>query len=550
LHISTFDFATLTAPFRRALQGATILNRADCLAELFWRLTLIVSTASLSIIAVDLVQKSSGSMAQTADRLLWWPWICIQALALLFALAHAFDNFRSIKSINRSFAIETIKVSIHVPIHREPPEIVSATLRSLSRLESVQFEVIVIDNNTPEEALWRPIEALAAQLGFKFFHLERWPGYKAGALNFARTVTSTDATLIAVVDADYVVQPDFLSRLVSHFCSPEIAFVQAPQDYRSEAATAYDRWTFFAYRHFFDVNMASHSRLGSTIFVGTMGIIRKSVLEECGDWDERCLTEDSEMALRVATKGYVGTFVNTSCGKGVMPLDYLSFRRQRYRWALGGVQIFRKYWSNVFWIPRDPRCRALTISQRLGFALFLLYWFEPFITLLTLMLFWITAILLYVVPDASTTSVLENFAALALGIFSARVLVFVSSLMRRSQCSFVEACGASIVLGSVAWLVCCAGAKALWSGSEVFERTPKDKRNDERLIEKLASIKVELVMSACLGTTATLLFAAGTQIAMLYGAGCLLGCAILALPFLVLLVDHVQWPIERPSGFY
>jgi cellulose synthase/poly-beta-1,6-N-acetylglucosamine synthase-like glycosyltransferase len=66
-------------------------------------------------------------------------------------------------------------ISLHVPAHNEPPDMVLDTLRSLLRLDYPRFEVIVIDDNTDEEALWRPLEAWCARHGAKFRHLEDWP---------------------------------------------------------------------------------------------------------------------------------------------------------------------------------------------------------------------------------------------------------------------------------------------------------------------------------------------------------------------------------------
>ena len=86
-------------------------------------------------------------------------------------------------------------VSIHVPTHAEPPELVIATLNALAGLRYPHYEVLVIDNNTHDAALWRPLEAHCARLGsrFRFFHLEDWPGAKAGALNYALTQVSPEA---------------------------------------------------------------------------------------------------------------------------------------------------------------------------------------------------------------------------------------------------------------------------------------------------------------------------------------------------------------------
>jgi hypothetical protein len=110
-------------------------------------------------------------------------------------------------------------ISLHVPAHNEPPDMVLDTLRSLLRLDYPRFEVIVIDDNTDEEALWRPLEAWCARHGAKFRHLEDWPGYKSGALNYAlREMTDPRAEIIGVVDSDYQLEPGLPPALRAAVC--------------------------------------------------------------------------------------------------------------------------------------------------------------------------------------------------------------------------------------------------------------------------------------------------------------------------------------------
>src|SRR6266498_2866161 len=76
-------------------------------------------------------------------------------------------------------------VSLQVPSHNEPPEIVIQTLTSLLRIDYPRYEVIAIDDNTEDEGQWRPVADWCASHGVKFQHLQDWPGYKSGALNYA-----------------------------------------------------------------------------------------------------------------------------------------------------------------------------------------------------------------------------------------------------------------------------------------------------------------------------------------------------------------------------
>ena len=79
------------------------------------------------------------------------------------------------------------KVSIHIPAYCEPPDMLKATLDAVARLDYPNLECVVVINNTPDPALWRPVEEHCRELGerFKFVKVENLPGYKAGALRLA-----------------------------------------------------------------------------------------------------------------------------------------------------------------------------------------------------------------------------------------------------------------------------------------------------------------------------------------------------------------------------
>ncbi|SDO71756.1 Exo-beta-1,3-glucanase, GH17 family [Desulforhopalus singaporensis] len=121
-------------------------------------------------------------------------------------------------------------VSIHIPAYNEPPEMLKQTLDAIAALDYPHFEVLVVDNNTCDPEIWKPVEDYCRNLGdrFKFFHVAPLSGFKAGALNYALQHTSADAEINAVIDSDYLVSPDWLKDLVPLFQNPKIAVVQAP----------------------------------------------------------------------------------------------------------------------------------------------------------------------------------------------------------------------------------------------------------------------------------------------------------------------------------
>ena len=108
------------------------------------------------------------------------------------------------------------KVSIHIPAYREPPDMLKATLDAVARLEYPNFECVVVINNTPDPAMWRPIEEHCRALGerFKFVNADNLAGFKAGALRLAHRAYRRRRRVIGIIDADYVVAPDWLKDLV------------------------------------------------------------------------------------------------------------------------------------------------------------------------------------------------------------------------------------------------------------------------------------------------------------------------------------------------
>lgn len=130
--------------------------------------------------------------------------------------------------------LPTPKVSIHIPAYREPPEMLKQTLNAVAALDYPNFECVVVVNNTPDPAMWMPIEEHCKVLGerFKFVLANNLQGFKAGALRLAAIHTAEDAEIIGIIDADYVVTPDWLRDLTPLFNDPTVGMVQAPQDHR------------------------------------------------------------------------------------------------------------------------------------------------------------------------------------------------------------------------------------------------------------------------------------------------------------------------------
>ncbi len=410
---------------------------------------------------------------------LWIVLITLQLFALIVLLVETVEvsellwrgnSHRDFRPVTRSDDYVYRKVSIHVPIHNEPPEMVRLTLEALSRLDYPDYEVLVIDNNTRDENVWRPVEELCYYLGdrFRFFHLENWPGYKAGALNFGLTNTSADSEFIAVIDSDYVVQPDWLKSLTPYFEDLHIGFVQAPQDYRDQDENLFKRMCYWEYAGFFHIGMVQRNEYNAIIQHGTMTLMRKSALSDAGAWAEWCITEDAELGLRLMRKGFDSVYVNQSFGRGVMPDTFSAYKTQRFRWAYGAMQIMKKHLIAL--LPFSKR--GLNAAQKYYFVAGWLPWLSDGVALLFVFAsLWLSVELITVYPP--TNLPLAAFVFPTIGIFSFKILRSFWLYSARVKCGVIDS--ALALLAGLA-LTHCVGKAVLtgiFTSGRPFVRTPK-----------------------------------------------------------------------------
>jgi exo-beta-1,3-glucanase (GH17 family)/cellulose synthase/poly-beta-1,6-N-acetylglucosamine synthase-like glycosyltransferase len=310
----------------------------------------------------------------------------IGVIAVLLIEAHEWAETLWVRERRRLFKPRPMAdadlpmVSIHVPAHNEPPEMLIETLDALARLNYPRYEVLLIDNNTRDPAVWQPVEAHCRLLGerFRFFHVDPLAGFKSGALNYALAHTAEEAQIIAVIDSDYLVDPNWLRDLAPRFQRPQIAIVQAPQDYRDGGENAFKAMCYMEYRGFFFIGMITRNERNAIIQHGTMTLVRRSVLAEVGGWSEWSITEDAELGLRIFEKGYEATYFPNSYGKGLIPDTFTNYKNQRFRWAYGAMQIMRRHAAQLF----GGGAGRLTAGQRYHFLAGWLPWIADGMNLL------------------------------------------------------------------------------------------------------------------------------------------------------------------------
>ena len=308
-------------------------------------------------------------------------------------------------------------VSIHIPACREPPDMLRQTLDAVAALNWPNFECVVIINNTPDPAMWAPIEDHCRQLGprFKFLRADKLQGFKAGALRLALEHTAPDAEIIGVLDADYVVHPDWLKDLVPAFADPAVGLVQAPQDHRDASRTVTQVAMNGEYAGFFDIGMVERNEVNAIVVHGTMCLIRREALIAAGSWSSDTIVEDTDLGLSLLEQGWRSHYTQNRYGWGLLPCDFAAYKRQRHRWAYGGVQLIKKHWRAFL-----PGRSRLTPQQRSQYLFGWLTWLGAeslgvLIAILNLIWMPLVAFLGIAVPEAVLTlPVLATFAVMLL----------------------------------------------------------------------------------------------------------------------------------------
>jgi len=424
--------------------------------------------------------------------------LVLELAALSLSLSYLFEIIDTVsrrpEPAHRADPNHLPKVAIQVPAYSEPIEVMRETLAALAALDYPDLLVQVVDNNTPDRAVWTALQAECEKLGsrFQFIHLENWPGFKAGALNEATRRLPKDVELIGVVDSDYVVRKDWLRSVVGHFADANVAFVQTPQSYRDWNDDQYLRGLFYSYAYFFEVTMPARAHRNAIIFAGTMGVIRRSAFEEIGGWNTDVVTEDAEASLRMLAKGHSGVYEPRPFGQGLMPLSFEGLKQQRFRWALGGMQILRLHWRRLL-LPHEGG--RLTFAQRAHYLLGNVQWFGDALMFLFTLLLLLTAIstaLHHTLPIRQLTGVALGLPILFL---ASGLLRAVWAMKLKTRCTWRDAVAGLQVWFALSWVVTLACLRGVVKFHAAFLRTPKSKEDEPSVVKALRSAQIETLLA-------------------------------------------------------
>ena len=440
--------------------------------------------------------------------------LVFEVLALLLSISFTFEICDVLSRREPARVIPPLTrtpwVALQVPSYNEPVDVVRPTLESLARIDYPNLMIQVVDNNTTDPEVWKPLEQLCKELGerFTFVHLEDWPGFKAGALNETTKYLPEQVEILGIVDADYRVRPQWLQETIGHFDDPSVAFVQTSQHYRDWEDNRYLRGLFYSFRYFFDITMPARNHRNSIIFCGTMGLIRRSTFNEIGGWNQECITEDAEASLRMLGAGYRGVYDPTAYGEGLMPLDFDGLKKQRFRWALGGIQILKFHWREL--LPLARHRMHLTVAQRIHYLLGSVQWFAEVLTAIFTVLLLATALATSLHQRLPVRQLTGAVLAIPLAFAGTGVLRATWAMRRACHTTYADSLSALRVWFALSWVVTLACLRGLVQKHAEFLRTPKSKEGGSLLSALRASrTETALTVAALAGAIAMLVRSPG-----------------------------------------
>ncbi|MBI2579432.1 MAG: glycosyltransferase [Candidatus Aenigmarchaeota archaeon] len=252
-------------------------------------------------------------------------------------------NYRGLKK----FPFATIQI----PVFNEPVRTVKDTVKACKAQDypKERYEIIVADDSTDTKKM-KMLEKLCRKEGVKFFHRDHRRGYKAGALN--DVLGHSKGEVLVLLDADDMPEKTFLSHSIEVLTSSDkIAFVQSRNAERNDGKNLVTSIGRMIRDLFFGSIMKSKDMRKLSIFCGSSGVIKRSVVEEMGGWPEQTVTEDIDISTKIFAKGYVSKFINPVECKGLLPVSFSSLTGQTYRWAHGTTKTLMLRWRNIMKIP-------------------------------------------------------------------------------------------------------------------------------------------------------------------------------------------------------
>jgi rSAM/selenodomain-associated transferase 1 len=263
---------------------------------------------------------------------------------------------------------ELPRVTVQLPIYNElyvSRRVIEAACAFDWPADRLQIQVLD-DSTDATSAMIAQVVADARAQGIDIEHLQRDDrvGYKAGALG--EGMHSATGEYLAIFDADFVPEPDFLRRSITYFDAPDIAFVQARWGHVNRDYSWLTRLQALAIDGHFLVEQSGRGLAGYWFnFNGTAGLWRRDAIVDAGGWKADTLTEDLDLSYRAHLRGWRARYAEDIVVPAEVPVQITGFRRQQHRWARGSLECAAKLLPGV-WRSGTPLMTRVQATLHLG----------------------------------------------------------------------------------------------------------------------------------------------------------------------------------------
>src|SRR5512138_1668788 len=267
------------------------------------------------------------------------------------------------------------RVTIQLPIFNEM-YVTERLVDAVARIDYPRdlLEVQVLDDSTDEtRAIARACveRHQAAGLDISYVHRTNRKGFKAGALENGLALAKGE--LVAVFDADFVPEPDFLRRTVHFFTDPGVGMVQARWGHLNRDYSVLTQAQAILLDGHFVIEHTARNRSGRFFnFNGTAGIWRRAAITAGGGWQHDTLTEDLDLSYRTQLKGWRFVYLADLVAPAEVPVEMNAFKSQQHRWAKGSSQTALKLLPLVRRadVPREVKKEAFFhLTANVGYLL-------------------------------------------------------------------------------------------------------------------------------------------------------------------------------------
>ena len=242
------------------------------------------------------------------------------------------------------------KVTIQLPMYNEMyvAERIIETAAEINYPRD-KFQIQVLDDSTDEtkDIIAKKVEEIAAQ-GIDIVHIHRLDrtGYKAGALDSA--MGQVTGEFIAIFDADFIPDKDFLLKTIPYFQNEKIGVVQTRWGHLNKNYSLLTELQAFGLNGHFAIEQGGRNAKGHYInFNGTAGVWRRACIEDAGGWEHDTITEDLDLSYRAQMNGWEFKYLENVISPAELPITMSALKSQQHRWMKGGAEVFMKMWKRL-----------------------------------------------------------------------------------------------------------------------------------------------------------------------------------------------------------